>query len=295
MSYFPKDKTVPNPFIVGVSRSGTTLLRMMLDNHSELAIPPETHFISQILNLRSDTRNLKRQFVDVIVKSQVWGDFEDQLSIEELRVEIDKQSEFSIEAGLRCFYNLYAYKQQKLYWGDKTPQYIYIMNKIAPVLPESSFIHVIRDGRDVSLSGANAWFGPNSIYDQAKNWVATIKWARQQAKYLEKYMEIRYEDLVSDTENTLRNICDFINLSFEPQLMEYHRNALQKLENIQDRKLPNGRIIASREMRISIHMNLQKPPDKNLIGQWKRKMNTEQLKQITNIAGEMLTELGYEV
>ena len=64
----------PAPFVVGVGRSGTTLLRLMLDAHPELAIPAETHFVPEVLEREGECRSAL-ELVEAIVSSRVWGDF----------------------------------------------------------------------------------------------------------------------------------------------------------------------------------------------------------------------------
>src|ERR687889_109514 len=142
----------PAPFVVGVGRSGTTLLRMMLDAHPELAIPPEAHFINPFIQVSGRLRFNPRIAANAIVHDdrRRWSDF--GLSEEDLLERFEATRPFTTSDALRAFFELYASKHGKARWGDKTPDYVRKMKKIQKTLPEARFIHVIRDGRDAGLS-----------------------------------------------------------------------------------------------------------------------------------------------
>ena len=127
----------PAPFIVGVGRSGTTLLRMMLDAHPQLAIPPETHFIPEAADAcRTGGEQSRDAFVNTLLSSRFWTDF--QLDPDEFRKGINALAPFDVGAGLRVFYRLYAGRFGKTRWGDKTPTYLTQMQLIAQLLPEAA-------------------------------------------------------------------------------------------------------------------------------------------------------------
>src|SRR4051812_12799633 len=192
-----KPKRAPAPFIVGVARSGTTLLRLMLDAHPELTIPPETQFFSEVAQAcRADAT--PEQLIELLTSQRRWGDFgfdSDEL-LKRLRQKDDPGPRFV----MRHFYELYAEKQGKPRWGDKTPGYAERIKRINQVLPESRFIHLIRDGRDAALSRAHR-AGKDDPFDvMARRWVRRITTAREQGAEIDHYMEMRYEDLVADPE-----------------------------------------------------------------------------------------------
>src|SRR5919109_3312367 len=113
------DRTIffPAPFIVGVGRSGTTLLRLMLDAHPEMCIPPETGFIPAARNKLNDATDPRREFVKAITEFETWPDF--NLLPDEFYRAIPAPSKLS--TGIRTFYRLYAARFEKTRWGDKTP------------------------------------------------------------------------------------------------------------------------------------------------------------------------------
>ena len=108
------------PFIVGVGRSGTTLLRMMLDAHPQLAIPPETHFIPEVANAcRKPREDSRAAFIHVLLSSRWWTDF--QLDADEFRKRINALAPFEIGPALRAFYRLYAGDSGKHAGATKRP------------------------------------------------------------------------------------------------------------------------------------------------------------------------------
>lgn len=203
---------------------------------------------------------------------------------------------FDLGEALRIFYGLYAERFGKARWGDKTPIYVRRMMYIEKLLPEAHFVHVIRDGRDVALSNKGLWFGTNSVEEAAERWCSWIEHARRQARYLKRYKEIRYEDLVSDTEPVLKEICQFLDLSWNPCMLDYHRTAEERMREIYRsvEKAEGGGTVDGAK-RMAIHSLTSKPPQRNRIGRWKSEMSTPDRERFEILAGDLLDDLGYEV
>ncbi|MEI9963372.1 MAG: sulfotransferase [Caulobacteraceae bacterium] len=195
----------PAPFIVGVSRSGTTLLRMMLDAHPQLAIPFETHFLNRLV-LAGDGLS-PAQFLDLVVGTPSWPNL--ALDADEVARALGEITPFSATEGVRTVYRLCAARAGKARWGDKTPSYLAIMPAIQRLLPEARFVHIVRDGRDTALSFKGLWFGPgDDVKAAARFWNERVRKARAQSAELGHYMEVRYEDLVLDPRAVLTRIGD---------------------------------------------------------------------------------------
>jgi hypothetical protein len=290
-------KRPPAPFVVGVNRSGTTLLRMMLDAHPKLTIPPETHFIPEVIR-RANHENTRRRLIRSITKHPRWGDF--GLDEAEFRARAKQVRPLTAANAIRCFYDLYAEGQGKPRWGDKTPRYMRAMPRIARALPEARFVHLIRDGRDVALSQRERVIdgSPVPMAAAAERWQRRIIAARDGAEEIKGngYEEIRYEDLVADTEGTLRRICAFIELDFDPAMLDYHERAQDRLAEM-DRDLDNSDngIVRTGTNRLAAHALTSEPPTTNRTGRWRTEMTSEELAEFEGVAGGLLTELGYEL
>ncbi len=281
----------PAPFIVGVGRSGTTLLRLMLDAHPELAIPSETHFLPTLL---AEAAGADRAlFFRTLTGSETWPNM--ALGTEELEQALDAVEPFSPAEGLRAFYRLYARRLGKTRWGDKSPPYRRHMATIQRALPEAHFVHMIRDGRDVALSYRGLWFGPgDDIEAQARFWVDEIGRARRQATDLRHYAELRYEDLVADPEASLRRLCQDLDLAFDPAMLAYHRASAERLAETKSAFGPAGSTPRDLDAFLAIHERVSRPPDAGRIGRWRSEMPPEQQRLYEAIAGPLLAELGYE-
>ncbi len=284
----------PAPFVVGATRSGTTLLRLMLDAHPEIAIPSETHFIPDLIKAREKYGASPERMLEMLTSHRRWGDF--HIDADELAARWAALPELTGPAAVREFFKLYGEGQgSPTRWGDKTPGYVKRMREIQEYLPEARFIHLIRDGRDVALSILKQSFGPETIEAAAERWRGRVLRGRAQKPYLGFYIEVKFEDLVLDAEGQLRRICDFIELDFDPAMLGYHETAAQRLKE-KARELPRGkgRDPQSAERRLKSHEKTFEPPNPALVGGYKRKMAPGDRAAYEALAGDLLVELGYE-
>jgi hypothetical protein len=278
----PRQQRVPIPFIVGQGRSGTTLLRLMLDTHPDLAIPPETWFIPALVRSCLWRVRPREAFLECLTSHPRW----ENQSIDEqlLRQRIMALKPFTLSEALRSFYRIHAEQNNKSRWGDKTPVYGARLSLIGQLLPEAHFIHIIRDGRAVSASRRTAQFKHSAIEETAWGWAWRIRRARRQAKNLPHYLEVRYEDLILETEPTLRKICAFIDLPWNPVMLDYHLTAQQRMTGDTG---PQGAC--------GIHALTRLPPQAGRIDAWKTELSAAERRRFEKIAGKMLRELGYEL
>ena len=288
------------PFIVGVGHSGTTLLRLMLDAHPELTIPPETNFLPELIDLTKKGEAGADEVADYITGHRRWGDF--GLEADELRARLRATGKQTPRGAARAFYRLYAEKQGKPRWGDKSPRYAAKMVKLGRHLPEARFIHLIRDGRDVALSRLRKrGDDPEQVAEAAQKWRSRIERARKRAPKLSHYTEARFEELVTDTEPTLRRICEFSQLEWDPVVLRYHEQSEERLAEMAHalpakegkERTASAEVLAER--RAKRHQLVTEPPKAERLEVWKRKMTPECLAAFETEAGELLAELGYEL
>lgn len=286
------------PIIVGSPRSGTTLLRLMMDAHSGLAIPPETGFLTLGKTLNGQGDKLRKRFFEAVVHYLdpigPWPDFE--ISEHSFWTALTEINPFNISEGYRAFYRLYAARVGKRRWGDKTPIYCWHLNAIRRVLPESRFIHIIRDGRDTALSIRKMWFSPGQeIEKQAAYWRDWVMAARAAGVGKDDYLEVRYEELILNTRETLERVCNHVGLTFEEQMLRYYERAPLRLKEHKGRFTAGGAPLLTQEQRLRQQQRVTKPLDRSCVFAWKKAMNADERRKFEAVAGDLLEELGYEV
>ncbi len=288
-------RRAPVPFIIGVGRSGTTMLRLMLDAHPELTIPPETHFVPELIDAIEDGTGPEAA-LETMTAVRQWGDLHTEP--DEVLERWRRVEPFAAGPALRAFYEIFPARQGKPRYGEKTPSYVKSMRKIEGALPEARFIHVIRDGRDVALSRWKRSLGkePASAAQVAETWERRIRRAQRQGGKVAHYTELRYEDLVTDTEPNLRRICDFLELEWDPIVLRYYEHAAERMaEMARDLPATDGKPTRPGEERMQAHAMTQQPPDPSAMYRWREKMSQADVAAFEGAAGGLLAELGYEV
>jgi hypothetical protein len=288
------DTLPPMPIVVGVGRSGTTLLRLMLDAHPDLCIPGETGFLSPFFDaVRTGVEVDAAQFAHLVTSHPTWPDLDTDAA--EYIAAVVRLAPFSLTEGTREFYRRYAATRGKSRWGDKTPGYGQFVPEVLGVLPEAYFVHIIRDGRDVALSLRSTWFSPTQdAAGLARHWAGQIRATRQQAAGRDCYTEVRYEDLLAQPAQTLRRICNAIDLDYDPAMLSYHRAAAGRLSEMRDRLLPDGVTLITRQRRLDNHRFASRPPDQTRSGRWRGEMSVVEQDAFAAEAGDLLSDLGYE-
>jgi hypothetical protein len=266
----------------------------MLDAHLLLAIPPETHFIPKVAAECTESDDPAQCFVKTITSHPRWNSF--SLDQNPFREAVMAIRPFDLTSALRLFYEQYGARFHKPRWGDKTPQYVLHMELIHQLLPEASFVHIIRDGRDVALSLKRVWFGPKTVGDAAVWWADAVRAGRDQGSRLPRYLEIRFEDLVRDTETALRGVCQFLRLSWDSAMLDYHKRAAERMqETNRPHWVPSiSKTIHTAELAEMFHLTT-KTPQASQVGRWKLEMTDNERRAFEAIAGDLLAALGYEV
>lgn len=268
-SYNPREVAV---IVLGVSRSGTTLLKEMLDRHSRLAIPTESYFIPQLWHRHGERPDPEAFLADLARLERVreWGVRPQSLRLPERPTFAD---------CVQAVYRAYAEARGKERFGDKTPSYMAHLDLLERAFPGAQYVHLIRDGRDAALSFLAMrrrprfnWARPRGFLSFACQWRREVEGARRFAPP-GRYLEIRYEDLVADPEGRLREVCAFLGLDFEPGMLEYHRDVAR------DQLLD--------------HPKLAEPPGAGR-SRWREQLSAAEAERFEAVAGDLLAELGYE-
>ena len=138
-------------------------------------------------------------------------------------------------------------------------------------------------------------WGPETYEESARLWRNRIRRAQRMSRNVDHYMEIRFEELVEDTEGVLRRVCDFIELDFDPVMLDYHERAEGRLAE-KARELPRkNRPNQPAEARLESHKLAKEPPRSDRVGMWREQMTPDEVAEYEAIAGDMLVRLGYEL
>jgi hypothetical protein len=285
----------PLPVVVGCPRSGTSLLAVMLDSHPELTVPPETSFVGTVATLQGPNESVRRNFFEVVTADRIaisnWSDF--GLDKDLLWRRLEAIDPFTVSAGLRAFYAMYAESQAKPRYGEKTPAYVFMMPQIAALLPEAHFIHLIRDPGDTALSWRKTWFAPSQdLRVLGEEWRKHVEAGRSAANLVRRYVEVRFEDLVLHPERELKRLCEYISLPWNPVMLDYGAQGAARVERLQGRRHARGQMIP-REERTRIHANLTRAPDAGRLDVWRHEMSHAERRALEDAAGPLVRELGY--
>jgi len=268
-------------FIFGCGRSGTSLLSRMLNQHSQLAVPYESHLFNTFFPLLkyygdlAEEKNRSRLISDIL-RTDVMNDWQPKLTINEIFKNVNRNSFGGIfDSILRTW----TEKNNKIRWGEKTPHHIDYWDQISTLWRDVKVIHIVRDGRDVALSLKNARFGPKTIYANAKYWsnyLNRVKLLKQNISS-DNLLELSYENLLDNSESELKLICEFLGENFEPSMLDFYKNKSEYKTDKLNQK------------------NLMRPLMKNNSGKWRNKMSTKEIRIFESIAGDLLNEYGYEL
>jgi hypothetical protein len=211
-------------FVVGSSRSGTTLVRLILCGHSRLHVPPETWFVADLVARFPLDRVLTAAEAEAAVALMVghyrWPDLE--IPEDEMRAWAAALVAPRLVDVIDLVFAEHLRRAGKARFGDKTPPYIGIVPELLALYPEALFINLIRDGRDVAMSFVDAHFHGRP-YHADFEWTQAVRLAARwhAAPFADRVLDVRYEDLVREPEAVVRRICDFLGEAFEPAMFAY--------------------------------------------------------------------------
>lgn len=214
-------------FIIGTERSGSNLLRAILNSHVRIAIPHPPHIMKELgpkeksYGDLSHNQNFYHLIDDVIKLVKLhFVSWPVELNREDIFKKAETRSLYSINA---IIYEGYSAHMNKNRWGCKSTFMIHYIDEILKVHPKAQFIHLIRDGRDVAVSARKSVFNHFHPYYVAK------LWSKEQALALywrerlpaQQFKTIHYEKLITRPELTVREICAFLEEEYQEDLLFY--------------------------------------------------------------------------
>lgn len=279
----PDARTGP-VFVVGAMRSGTTLLRLMLNESPDISIPAESHFVARLVKTYEPghvlTDEERRSAVQFVTSRIEWKrDF--TTSDDELVAAVGR-GPLTVADFVDRIFRAETAASGKPRWGDKTPAYLFFADRIMRHFGDAQLVIVVRDPRDVYLSlrrynwaGRTTWSIGSYLRRcgrQVQRCTTTIDTARCRV--------VRYEDLVLDTETTLRRLCSDLDLTFDERMLSFFERAD---ENVQ-----------SWELEIGAHTKLLRPVQPGDVGRWRTEGQADEIAEIESMTSFVLREHGYE-
>jgi hypothetical protein len=280
----------PNPFVflVGCQRSGTTLLKRIVDSHPQIAVSAETRWIPDYFETRTGlTPNglVTPELIPRLFENSRFYKF--HIGPEELEELVGSGEPVSYATLVSTIFDAYGEEQGKALVGDKTPRYVRKMHTLHTLWPRAKFVHLIRDGRDVGLSLIN-WkrkaakmakhfltWAEDPVTTSARFWEWHVRLGRETGVELgpELYHEVRYEALVTRPEEECAKLCAFLGVPFEPGMLRFHEG--------QTRADPD---LDAKNAWLPITPGLR---------DWQSQMAAADVERFEAAAGTLLEELGY--
>lgn len=255
-------------FIGGMPRSGTTLLRAMIDRHPAIACGPELRTFPALATISSQTR-------------KAYGDVFEQFYGLTGPAYDDAWRTF-----MASFLEPYLASRGKKRIAEKTPANVLHFHEFARLFPDADFINVVRDGRDVVASLQNMnWTDPATgqpmeiTRDPAAasaTWKAHIDAGTHATKNLPRVHEIRYENLITAPECELRALTSFLREDWCDDMLHHHKGDHLRA-GVDEASAPQ----------------IAKPLYSTAIGKWKSALSDGAKKLIKSTAGPTLIHLGY--
>jgi len=233
-------------FVIGMWRSGTSLLYALLNQHPQIGLMYESD-----LPLLWPMFLMGRKSAWWLNKFDAWNGALSRHKIDPAAID---QSISNLPDGFRAIAQQYAAKTGATVWGCKSPNYFDCMKRLAHWFPHAKFIVIWRDPADVCRSIVRAaekspWFARPGMDLRA---LLGYRRMKQEADALVRrgaaIYQLQYDDLVSDPETTLKAICEFIGIPFEPKMTSLEgadRSALYKGEH--HSMVKSSSIVANRE------------------------------------------------
>jgi len=269
----------PPLIVLGVRRSGTTLLRVMLDRNSALAVPDESYFVPQLARRHRGSVD-PAAFLDDLRRLPTlveWGLSPDAVA-RRLRPGM------TTGAAIAAVFETYAAERGKPRWGDKTPLYMQHLPLLERLFPRAAYVHLIRDGRDAATSFLEVpdgimtagWGHPRDAAGFAAQWATEVRAARALGARVgpARHLEVRYEALVAAPGEELGRVCAFAGLEYDDGMLGYV-----------------GRTDSARK---DHQKRLDEPPRVG-VRDWRTEMPAADTAAFEATAGDLLHELGYEV
>lgn len=281
-------------FIVGVPRSGTTLLAAMLAAHSRMSCGPETDFFRRLVKAAEERAISPESLTEVdtwpgpaldFICSITYTSFSgeerrrltDKYQLDEAQIKsFLEYREPSIPAILSSVTQLYMERMGKFRWVEKTPDHLQMVGLIRRYFPDSPVLRIVRDPRDVALSLTKMPWGAQSMMEAFTYWKALDENSAEFFKTDPHSYSLRYEDLIASPKDELIKLCKFLDEPFEESMLDTSSTG----------KRLNSRNVPWKD-------KASQPVDPARVSLWKKEFSSGQNQLAEALLGDRLDIYGY--
>jgi hypothetical protein len=265
-------------FLFGAARSGTTLLRLMLNRHSAIFAPSEARFVSESYDLFHSAGHMEPDQVagciSLIAASDSWKWW--KVPDAELSRACRSLDRPTVVEVIEAILSHLAEAAGKSIWVEKTPHHCLYARRFATQFPNARLLHLVRDGRGACCSMVRRGWYDGQMDRVARYWEASVGHVGETlAAYPERSMEIRFEDLLRSPGDVLQRICEWLDVRFEPCMLRYQDQIEQHLGMTE------------------LHEKLLEPLDPAKITNWRRELSFKDLLVFDSLAGDLNSQNGY--
>lgn len=272
-----------------MGRSGSTVLRQMMDKHPSIISPPETFFVLHLMdtygNITNWTHDIKRRFIKDLYTDRpfrlIWN-IPKKTVQEALDKASSKLSYVEVTNIVRHCFSEHKAKVNNVVYVDKNPIYSILFNKLISAHPSSKVIHLIRDPRGV-INGQMHSFNRKDIFALGHLWNSrNIKIENICKKKNIDYHLVKFEDLVHKPDETIKEICKFLKI-------EYSELILKSTDGFNDFYSKQSEHYRNK------HISTQKPLSIDIAEKWKKNLSKKQLDKIAFTTSELARKYGYDI
>jgi hypothetical protein len=264
-------------FVVGCHRSGTTVMRRILNTHPSVWLAKETQYLAFLQLKPGDWHAARAQgelrehvrWLLPFLRATGWSRVPDPGALPE---------QVTSWAGVyRWVCELERPQDRALaYWGDNTPRYVSLVPELDRAFPDARYIHLVRDPRDVVRSAMEVWFGGNTALTAAEEWLERVGAGLAAGQLVgERMYLLRFEDLLLDPQGTLGKLARFLDLPalFDPSHTGGDSGSLAREQHL---------------------AKLTSPLDPKVIGRYRQSLSAREIAEIEQLCQPFLRSFGYE-
>lgn len=272
--------------MIGTQRSGSNLLRVMLDGIREIVAPHPPHILQRFLPLlpkygdladRANFCKLAEDVCELVTVNPVpWEGI--SIRADEVLAACRQQTLYEL---FRVIYESAARQTGASFWLCKSMKNMLYADGIESTGIRPYYIYLYRDGRDVALSFKKAIVGEKHIYALAQNWKKDQEAAlRLKGKTAaDRFFLLNYETLIARPEETMRQLCSFLHVPYSDKVLEYYKS----------RESENTAVAGK------MWSNVTKPILKDNTKKFLRELSSEDIAIFESVAGDLLQQLGYDL